>query len=234
MAQGLLREPLLYVLLTYFTPPFFYMRTIAYVDGFNLYYGSLKGTAYKWLDLKALLSSILGPSHNIIKIKYYTARISARPGNLHGPTEQDVYLRALQAYIPELEISYGHFLVSTVRMPLAKPHPWQKFCDVVKTEEKGSDVNLAVHLLNDAWQDKYDYGVVVSNDSDLAESLRLVKKHHGKKIMVLVPGDPKKRPPAIQLKRFAHKTQSIPLAAIAASQLPNPIPGTTIRKPKAW
>ncbi len=127
-----------------------------------------------------------------------------------------------------------HLKFKVLRMAMANPKPWQKFCDVIKTEEKGSDVNLAVHLLNDAWQDKYDYGVVVSNDSDLAESLRLVKKQHRKKIIVLVPGDPTKRPPAIQLKRFAHKIQSIPLEAMAASQLPNPIPGTTIHKPKAW
>ncbi len=210
------------------------MRTFVYVDGFNLYYGSLKGTAYKWLDLKALFSSILGPSHPILKIRYFTARISAHPGNPDGPTEQDIYLRALKAHIPELEISYGHFLTSTVRMPLAKPRPWQKFCDVIKTEEKGSDVNLAVHLLNDAWQDKYDYGVVVSNDSDLAESIRLVKKQHGKRIILLVPGDPHRRPPSIQLKRFAHKTLSIPMAAITASQLPSQIPGTTIHKPAKW
>ncbi len=209
------------------------MRTIVYVDGFNLYYGALKGTAYKWLDLKALFSSIL-PGHYILKIKYFTARVSARPGNPNGPTEQDAYLRAIKAFIPELEITYGKFLTSTVRMALAKPRPWQKFCDVVKTEEKGSDVNLALHLLNDAWQDKYDYGVVVSNDSDLAESLRLVKKQHGKKIILLVPGDPAKRPPSIQLKRFAHKTISIPIAAIAASQLPTQIPGTTIHKPVKW
>ena len=80
------------------------MRTIVYVDGFNLYYGALKGTAYKWLDLKALFSSIL-PGHYFLKIKYYTARVSARPGNSNGPTEQDAYLRAIKAFIPEPEIN---------------------------------------------------------------------------------------------------------------------------------
>jgi hypothetical protein len=76
------------------------MRTIVYVDGFNLYYGALKGTPYKWLDLKALFTSVL-PGHNILKIKYYTARVSARPGNPDAPTEQDAYLRAILAHIPE-------------------------------------------------------------------------------------------------------------------------------------
>ena len=210
------------------------MNTYIYVDGFNLYYGSLKGTPYKWLDLKALFANVLGCGHTISKIKYYTARISAHPGKPDGPTEQDTYLRAMKAYTPELEISYGHFLTSTVRMAVASPRLLgQKFCDVIKTEEKGSDVNLAVHLLNDSWLNRYDCAVVVSNDSDLAESMRLVKKR-GKKIISLVPGDPTNRPPAIQLKRFAHKTVSIPASAIAASQLPNPIPGTTIHKPVKW
>lgn len=210
------------------------MRTIVYVDGFNLYYGALKNTPYKWLDLKALFTAVL-PGHNILKIKYYTARVSARVDNPDAPTEQDAYLRAISAHIPELEISYGRFYVSTVNMRVANPKfPWQKFCNVIKTEEKGSDVNLALHLLNDAWQDKFDYGVVVSNDSDLAEGLRLVKKQHRKKIIHLVPGDPAYRQPAVQLKRFAHKSIFITPAALAASQLPNPIPGTTIHKPVKW
>ena len=54
--------------------------------------------------------------------------------------------------------------------------------EVIRTEEKGSDVNLAVHLLNDGWLDAYDCAVVVGNDSDIAEAMRLVRHHHGKRI----------------------------------------------------
>ena len=54
------------------------MKTIVYVDGFNLYYGAVKGTPYKWLDLRALFRSILAPFHHIIAIRYYTAIVSAR------------------------------------------------------------------------------------------------------------------------------------------------------------
>ncbi len=66
----------------------------------------------------------------------------------------------------------GHFLNHTISAPLAKPTSKRKFVDIIKTEKKGSDVNLAVHLLNDSLLDKYDCAVIVSNDSDLAESLR--------------------------------------------------------------
>lgn len=56
-------------------------RTTIYVDGFNLYYGCLKHTPYKWLDLKVLFSKLLDKTHDIKKIKYFTAHISNRPGN---------------------------------------------------------------------------------------------------------------------------------------------------------
>jgi hypothetical protein len=47
----------------------------------------------------------------------------------------------------------GSFLTHTVTAPLAQPNGGQRFAQVLKTEEKGSDVNLAVHLVNDAWLD---------------------------------------------------------------------------------
>ena len=49
------------------------MRTYIYVDGFNLYYRSLKQTPFKWLDLSGLFRDVLKPHHDILKIKYFTA-----------------------------------------------------------------------------------------------------------------------------------------------------------------
>lgn len=210
------------------------LRTHVYIDGFNLYYGSVKNTPYKWLDLSALFSRILKPYNQILAIKYYTAKISARPGDPDASTRQTIYLNALKAHTPQIQITLGHFLQSNVRMPLANPKPWAKTVEVIKTEEKGSDVNLALHLLNDAWQDRYDCAVVCSNDSDLSEALRLVKKQHRKRIVLVVPGDPVLRPPTIQLKRFAHAVIRITEADLAACQLPTPIPGTKIHKPDTW
>ena len=82
------------------------MQTYIYVDGFNLYYGSLKGTPYKWLDLKKLFITVLGSGYDIVKIKYYTARVSSRPDDIHGPTKQNTYLNALKAHTPEIDITY--------------------------------------------------------------------------------------------------------------------------------
>ena len=114
-------------------------------------------------------------------------------------------------------------------MPLASD---RRMVEVVKTEEKGSDVNLAVHLLNDSWLDRYDCAVVVSNDSDLAEAMRLVKQHHEKLIIGLVtPGSHR---PSRQLQRHADFARRVRENVLQDSQLPNPIPTTNIRKPASW
>ncbi len=81
----------------------------------------------------------------------------------------------------EFSVYYGHFLSHEVSFPQAPLTSPPTFTRVVKTEEKGSDVNLAAHVLNDAWLDKYDCAVVISNDSDLAEPLRLVREQNKKK-----------------------------------------------------
>ena len=70
-------------------------RTSIYIDGFNLYYGCLKKSPYKWLDLKKLFESLLDSSHQINKIKYYTAHISSRNDNEASRTRQRYYLNAL-------------------------------------------------------------------------------------------------------------------------------------------
>jgi uncharacterized LabA/DUF88 family protein len=96
---------------------------------------------------------------------------------------------------------------------------------------KGSDVNLAVHLLNDAWLDKYDCGVIVSNDSDLAEAMRLIRLQHQKVLGVVTPNTGKT---SKQLSIHAHFVRHVRQGVLQASQLPDPIPGTSIYKPKAW
>ena len=214
------------------------MRTHIYIDGFNFYYGAVKGTRFKWLDFKALFSLILKPNHLISRIKYFTAVVSATPQDANKPMRQKTYIRALQAYIQEIEIHYGHFLSHRVSMPLADPSSLKYFEDVIKTEEKGSDVNLAVHLVNDAWLNLYDCAVIVSNDSDLAEAMRLVKQHHPSKVLGLITPvgartDQKTRT-SKELQIHADFVRLTRPGALKRSQLPDPIPGTTIQRPSQW
>ncbi|MBE2225206.1 MAG: NYN domain-containing protein [Anaerolineae bacterium] len=159
------------------------MKANIYVDGFNLYYGALKNTPYRWLNI-AKLCHIMLPRDNINQIKYFTALVNPRPTDPNQLTRQQTYLRALQT-IPNLEIIYGHFLTHEIMMPLAPPQ--SGYVKVIKTEEKGSDVNLALHLLSDGYKDAYDVAVVVSNDSDLLLPIQFVKKELGKKIGILNP-----------------------------------------------
>jgi uncharacterized LabA/DUF88 family protein len=206
------------------------MRTYVYIDGFNFYYRAVKDTPYKWLDFNTLFQHLLSPKNQIISIKYFTALVSGK-FDPDQPIRQKTYIRAIQKYIPRLSVYYGHFLSHEIFAPLAKPEGNKRFVRIIKTEEKGSDVNLAIHVLNDAWLDRYDCAVIVSNDSDLAESLKLVKEQHNKVIGLITPG---KGHPSRELLRYADFTKRIRKGVLAISQLPDPIPGTTIYKPKVW
>jgi hypothetical protein len=48
-------------------------RTIIYIDGFNLYYGAVKGTPHKWLNLQRYFEMIR-QNDDVVAIKYFTAR----------------------------------------------------------------------------------------------------------------------------------------------------------------
>lgn len=190
-------------------------KTVVYVDGFNLYYGCLKNTPYKWLDLSRLCALLL-PGHDIARIKYFTAEIHSRPGDPDGPIRQSIYLRALRT-TPNLEIVLGHFRVNTPSLPLAAaPRSRPKFVRVVRYEEKGSDVNLAAHLVHDAHRGHFDVAAIISNDSDLAEALRIVRDELGLPIGLLNPH----AHPSVVLKQHATFYKPIRKGVLQASQLP--------------
>ena len=207
------------------------MRTTIYVDGFNLYYGCLKNTVYRWLNLRVLFQTVLQDHHDIDRIRYFTARVSNSTRHPAVSQRQQAYLKALET-LPEVTIHYGHFTRHTVRMPMASP-PYQTI-EVIKTEEKGSDVNFSVNLLNDAWRDSYDCAVLVTNDSDMCEAMRLVRKQFPeKKLGLITPGTQ----PTAGLRRYADFRRILKPADLARSQFNNPIKGlsgNTIYKPASW
>jgi hypothetical protein len=95
------------------SPCFILMRTSVYIDGFNLYFRAVKDTPYKWLDLKKLVSLLLQPHHQIVEIKYFTAIVYGRFDSKQ-PIRQKTYIRALEKFIPELSVHYGHFMSHVV------------------------------------------------------------------------------------------------------------------------
>ncbi len=80
-------------------------------------------------------------------------------------------------------------MVTETRMPSlgATPPVGAKTAKVIKNEEKGSDVNLATYLFVDTFRDDAEAFVVVSNDSDLTEPIRIVQHELGKIVGLLNP-----------------------------------------------
>jgi len=208
------------------------MKTYVYVGGFNLCYGAVKNTPYKWLNILALCQLLL-PKNQIVKIKYFTAAVSARPNDPDQPNRQQLFLRALKT-IPELEIIYGHFLAHEVMMPLALPVAGgPKHVRVIKTEEKGSDVNIAAHMVNDGYKGRYEVAILVSNDSDLVEPVRIVRNELKLPVGVL---NPFVLTPSSELRKHATFVKPIRPGVLSASQFPPNLKDAngTFHKPPTW
>lgn len=207
------------------------MRTIVYIDGFNFFYGAVKGTPYKWLDFSALCRNLL-PRNNILAIKYFTANVNMRASDPDQPVRQQTYFRALRT-IPSIEIILGHFLTSETTMRLVSPAAGQSpYVTVIKTEEKGSDVNMATHLLCDGYENAYDVAVIITNDSDLLEPIRVVREKLKRPVGILNPH----KYPSQALKRYATFIKPIREGVLAASQFPDTMADATgaFTKPATW
>lgn len=208
------------------------MRTTVYVDGFNLYYRALKGTRHRWLDLLELSRQLLRPENEITRIRYFTARVKQNPHKPDQHVRQDAYLRAIATHISCLRIHEGHFYRHVVRMPLAYPEFGEpRTVQVIKSEEKGSDVNLAVHLVNDACIDDFDVALVISNDSDLAEAIRIARSK-GKPVGVANPSATNRM--NAELYNAASFTRRIEEKHLRVAQLPDAFPSARVSKPARW
>ncbi len=207
------------------------VATIVYIDGFNFYYGAVKDTPYKWLDFEALCRRLL-PKDQITKIRYFTARISSRPDDPQQAARQETFLRALGTF-PLIEIHQGHFVTRPTRMTLVNPPAnGPRTVKVWKTEEKGSDVNIATYLLLDAFQKRCDTAVIISNDSDLAEPIRVARTEIGLKVGIINPHKPRYRSRRLQGTFFKQLRHNV----LAHVQLPPSIQTSqgVIGKPSAW
>jgi len=205
------------------------MKAIVYVDGFNLYYGCLKKSSYKWLNLKKLCD-LLFPHYKIEKIKYFTAPIKIRENDKDHdrPNRQQIYLRALKT-IPEIEIIYGSFLSHTVLMKKADN---SGYINVLKTEEKGTDVNIASHVINDGHKGLYEVAVIISNDSDLVEPVKIVTTELD--LLVTVVSPYKKN--SFELKKTASSVRQIREGVLGVSQFEKVLRDSVgeFRKPLSW
>ena len=208
------------------------MKTNVYVDGFNLYYGALRHTSYKWLDLAALCSQILDKKHAIHRIRYFTAHVHNRPNSPGKALRQQAYLRALRT-IPNLTVHLGRYLENDKWMPYAHPPATGPMTVLVRhNEEKGSDVNIATFMLLDAFDADCEAEVLISNDSDLCSPVKAVRVKFGLTMGIINPH----KKPSWPLKKVGTFYRPIHIGALQLSQFPVTMQDRngTITKPATW
>ncbi|HET7416743.1 MAG TPA: NYN domain-containing protein [Solirubrobacterales bacterium] len=217
------------------------MRTIVYVDGFNLYYGACRGPGRKWLDLGALCSRLL-PNDEIVEIAYCTANLKKDPLNPRSQDLQRSYHRALLT-IPNLRIYYGRFLSKRVAGTLVDPTPGERPRRTVSTfEEKGTDVNLASLMLTHAFERRFEHGVLISNDGDLKMPVEIVRTRLGLPLTIINPvlkRPGKRRNKALSPDPLPANASFIQMRAkhVEQAQFPSKLQsrqGTLLEKPASW
>lgn len=238
------------------------LNTRVYVDGYNFYYGCLKRTPYKWLDLLSLferqiLPSVMLPldkesSHSYkmlldeqCAIKFFTAKIlSTVAKSDDSVSTQQKYHAALKAHsVNKLEIIEGYYSLNkmTVKLvdkfnPALKPKYCKEEAKAWKLEEKQSDVRLALHAYHDAISGSVDQVVIVSNDTDIAPAMEMIRVHTKVKVGLVTPTTNHERVPNQELADLAHWVRRhITESELKSSQLPRVILGRKpIVKPDSW
>lgn len=225
------------------------MRSIIYVDGYNLFYGCLKHSADKWLDLKNLIFDRIlyaqNPRSELVKIKFFTADIKAKiasNGQIAQQAQQS-YHRALEHLYPaQIEVIKGYYSLEKANLlAYQQPPDKSKRTDVWRLEEKQTDVNIALEAYRDAIKGKAEQLVFVSNDTDLAPALAAIRQDCDGSLQmgVIIPirGSATHRPGNQQLSTHANWTRThITDEELAKSQLPDQIPTRKkpIKKPEYW
>lgn len=238
------------------------MRTIVYVDGFNLYYRALKRWNTRWLDLEAFFRASLPDGHDLLEVKYFTAEVDAFL-DADAPARQRIYLAAIRHHCRAVRTIKGRFDTYPISAHLVRPEGkrYQKFftkkrrpllalnaeilardefrhaspelgqkVHVWRPEEKGSDVNLAVQVVHDAWSGAADSFVICSVDSDLCGALRIVRDSLSKDVGLLIPEGSN----SSSLLQCATWQKFLTADTASKSQLPDSIEGVNLTKPEGW
>jgi uncharacterized LabA/DUF88 family protein len=212
------------------------MAAFVYIDGFAVYHMCFRHNAdrnhLKWLDYCALAGALL-PDEEIALIRYYTARVGDSPEDPQRASRQDAYLRAL-ATLPGLEICQGNFVKSKreVRLVAAPPGVDPRQTAWVR-QEKRSDVTLATHLLTDAFDGEMSVALLLTNDSDFVEPVRIVRERFEVRLIVVSPDDRVSK----RLAKAASFARPLDYGLLDKCQLPDVVvdsDGRQIFRPPAW
>ncbi len=153
-------------------------KVIAYIDGFNLYFGIVEAgfNHCKWLDLKLLVQNLLKPYQELVEVKYFTSRVNNNPDK---QKRQSLYIDALDSI--GVKIIYGNYQDGNVTC-LRCGHIWKS------AKEKMTDVNIATAIIVDAYKNEYDMAMLISGDTDLIPPIREVHSiFKNKRVMIAFP-----------------------------------------------
>ena len=183
-------------------------RVRCYVDGLNFYYGVAAPYNFKWINLEGLLQELLElklEQPRIEKIIMFTSDVKGTAAEMQG-----LYLKALEDNIDCLEMVRGTHITREVS-GLLLPDRYEE-ARVETVEEKGTDVNFACRLVEDAYEDVgkvFDIACVVTNDGDMAEALR-VKRRKDQRVILISPRSNRSRSPvSYELKKHVDKRDII-------------------------
>ena len=224
------------------------MRTNVYIDGYNLFYGCLKHSNDKWLDLYHLFANRIihaqDPNAIVDTVYFFTADIKSKVSTMGANAQQaqHAYHRALQKKYPNhIKIIKGYYAFEKGNMLRYKQPPDKSDrVEVWRLEEKQTDVNIALTAYRDATQNKAQQVVFVSNDTDLEPALRALKEDMGNAVTigVIIPiRKDSRRPKNQSLSQYADWTRSyITDDELADSHLPDKVPTKKkpILKPEYW
>jgi uncharacterized LabA/DUF88 family protein len=155
------------------------VRTIVYIDGFNLYHAidDLGEPHLKWVDLWALSEKLLRGDQLLVGVKYFTAYATWRAASY----------RRHQRYIAALEARGVSPIIGRFKAKMVRCHARCRQTYVTH-EEKETDVNIGVHLMADALKDRFDRALVISADTDLNSAVALTRSEVvGKRIDLVAP-----------------------------------------------
>jgi hypothetical protein len=200
-------------------------RVIAYIDGFNLYFGlkSQNWQKYYWLNVHGMAESLLKPDQELVCTKYFTSHVT---GNPQKQKRQSDFLEAIQT-VPSVMVYYGKYQLN--------PRTCRN-CGVedVVPNEKMTDVNIAVELLSDAFTDSFDVALLVSADSDLVAPVKKVRSlFPTKRILTCFP--PGRY--STDLKDATGISIKIGRAIFSRNQFPDKlqkVDGYTLTRPDRW
>ncbi|MGM9859622.1 MAG: NYN domain-containing protein [Muribaculaceae bacterium] len=148
-------------------------RVTFYIDGFNFYFGLKRSkqidrawrTCY-WIDMVKLCESFLGEDQTLEKVIYFTAS----PLSPQKNSRQSAFLNANKLINGErFEIVRGKYLEKHIICPYCKG-------DIARPEEKKTDVNISIRMVEDCVMGSTDIVALVSADSDLVPPIELIQR----------------------------------------------------------